>query len=71
MKHTKYFMCNLYRIQDNFSIYDNKSIGYSIINSKKNLLRTIIASFESGKITEFLTGVEFDYSNIEVFEALL
>ena len=68
MENKTYIKCNLYSIRDDFSISENKSVDDTIIDCDKKLLRTIIVNIVFGRMTEFLTGVEFDYSDVKIYE---
>ena len=61
-----YTKCDLLCIQDDFNIQDNLSVKDSIIDCDKKTLSSIIVSSISNKMCEVLTGVEFDYSDINV-----
>lgn len=67
MRKNSYIMCNVYCISDNFEIIDN-NINDSIKQSKKVLLRSIVGNISSNKVSELLTGVEFDYSDIKIYD---
>lgn len=68
MEHKTFIKCNLYSIPDDFSILGNRSVDDSLIDSEKKFVRTIIVYIISGHMSEFLTGVDFDYSDIRVYE---
>lgn len=63
---TNFLRCELYSIHDDFSIDEDKNINNSVIDSEKKFVRTIITYMSFGKMYELFTGVEFDYSSVEI-----
>lgn len=68
MKKKCYISCQLYSISDDFRIEDNFSYKECVFKDKKKYVDDIIVKEYFGVLAEVLTGVLFDFTEIEISE---
>ncbi len=68
MKKQCYISCQLYSISDNFCIEDGFSYKECVLKNKKKYVDEIIVKEYFGALAEVLTGVLFDFTEIEISE---